>query len=370
MERKILSPLLDNNIKEKRFNPEKQRLRFLIELYLYNLSRYRNKPYFITGANGIKKEIALRYGLEVYNLGEARNFYDHDHEEKTQRQIYDEHGENGGITPFRRSKNSPPVVVELSTDKAKEKLAIREKVIEEFLKILQKKIEDFRQKKHYRDFRRDFLEEEDFFQALISTDSDLKRLFLILEKTQKFFTTDSVWGIHSPDSQTITTDPLSDNTDFVHKPKDPEELLKILSEKASQGSHLHSISGVTSVEWVYNLETGNFEPRFRKRMVVVDYREINKRLIEFISNLIHIQSGYAMGLSSVDLIRESPRFGLNGRKVRIIIYDYTDQETGDKDYRVSLQRNKNPQIVYNGELTIDPTNYPQIIALSLGIIPS
>lgn len=361
-----------NNQKERlRFNTDEEihRLRFLIESYLFDFSRHQEKPYFITGANGIKKEIASRYGLKVYNLGEASNFNNHDYEEKTQRQIYDEHGENGGITPFRRSKNSPPVVVELSIDKAREKLEIRGKIMEEFLRILSKKIENFKQEKRQCGDFRDFSERE-IIQALISTDPDLKSLFLILEKTQKFFTTDSVWAIHYPDSQTITNDPLIDNTDLVHKPKDPEKLLEILSEKASQGSHLRSISGITYVEWVYNPETGGFEPRFRKRMVVVDYGEINNDLIEFISNSIHHQPDNAMGLSSVDLMRESTRFGLNGRRVRITIYDYTDQESGDEDYRVSPERNKNPEVVYNGELTIDSTNYSQIIALSLGIIPS
>lgn len=369
MERKILLPSsVNNQEKVMKLNPEIQGLRFLIERNLFDFSRYQEKPYFITGTNGIKRQTASEFGFEVFSLAEAKEHYPNNHEERTQKQIYEEHGENGGITPFRRSKDSPPVVLELATDKAREKLAIREAVFEEFLKILPRKIQEFKR----RFFKAKNLSDEEILPILIANDPDLRSFFLILQKTQKFFTTDSAWAFFSPDSQTITPDFLGDKTDLVHKPRDNDELLELLNEKISQGSHLQSISGVVNVEFSYDHLTGLFVPKFKKRMIIVDYGEIDESLVEFVSNSICSQPDNAMGLSSADLMRESSIFGLSGRKVRVRIYDYTDNVDNtkeDTDFRVSKKTNENPKIE-EFELTIDSSNYQIIIALSLGIIPS
>ncbi|MCX7881467.1 MAG: hypothetical protein N2482_03100, partial [Patescibacteria group bacterium] len=265
---------------------------------------------------------------------------------------------------FRRDATSPPVGLELATDKARGVIDTHEAILSRLIKILPVKIEEF--KRQFPKFAQK--SQEEIIQALIANDSDIRSLFLILQKTGKFFTADSAWGLYFPEGNSITADHQDERIELIHKPKDPNTLINLLEQRVNTGVHLRSISGRVDVEYRYDVKSGRVEPFFRKRMIVVDYGEITREIIEFVRNAIDHQKDYALGLSSADLTRMSEEFGLNGRKVKISIYDYTDNEGGDKDYIVSEDKNKKPE-VQEFELSFDAANYAQIVALSLGIIP-
>ncbi|MCX7955684.1 MAG: hypothetical protein N2593_01065 [Patescibacteria group bacterium] len=355
-------------LQEKAVSQKELYWRELINRYLFDINRFF-EPVFMTGAKGIKKEAAEFSGIQVEDLKglNLANFHFGHYEDKTQKQIYDQHGENGGITPFRRDATSPPVVLELATDKARGVIKTHEVVLSELTRILPVKIEEF--KRQFPQFAQK--SQEEIIQALIANDSDIGSLFLILQKTGKFFTADSTWGLYFPEGTSITTDHQDEGIELIHKPKDPNILIGLLEQRVNTGVHLRSISGRIDVEYRYDVKLGRVMPFFRKRMIVVDYEKItreNIRFIEFVRNAIDYQKDYALGLSSADLTRMLEEFGLNGRKIKILIYDYTDNEGGDKNYIVSEDKNKKPE-VQEFELSFNEANYSQIVALSLGIIP-
>ncbi|MCS6956399.1 MAG: hypothetical protein NZM02_00935, partial [Patescibacteria group bacterium] len=190
-------------LQEKAISQEELDWRELINRYLFDINRFF-EPVFMTGAKGIKKEAAEFFGIQVEDLKGLKkdlvNFHFGHYEDRTQKQIYDQHGENGGITPFRRDATSPPVVLELATDKARGVIKTHEAVLSELTRTLPVKIEEF--KRQFPKFAQK--NQKEIIQALIANDPDMGSLFLILQKTGKFFTGDSVWGLYFSEGSSIT----------------------------------------------------------------------------------------------------------------------------------------------------------------------
>jgi len=229
-----------------------------------------------------------------------------DSEERTQKKIKQEH--NGGcLTPFRRSPNSPPIPLELAIDKAGS-------------------IRDYNSEQHL------------------------------------FFTADSCWSILYPAGNPFFPD-IPDNEVLIHKPKDEEDrsrVIEVLKMAAIQGANLRSVSGVALVRRGVDKE---FE--LTPLLVSIDYGTINPQMdLASLEQRLRDNGHWAGGLDSFTLLRDEPPHIItsNTRREVVVTIQEFDQE---EDWRI--RRGVINFLRY--PLSFDPTNFTQLSAFSVGIIP-
>lgn len=265
----------------------------------------RNRlPLLVTGS-AIRREVAKACGIPLIpedQLGETNHG---EAEERIKGQL----DGNGVVTPSKRGNGSPPLPVEIATDKATA-------VFKHFLEQLK----------------------------VGSTDIP-----------SSVGAIDSTWGI----------DPTPDNhwdysrTQLLHKPNGKGSIEGIVEQfimGASQGAHFQSTSGICII--------GLPRCNYRQYLMVVDFGPLNP---EFdwpsLANLISKNPNHAAGLSTPDLFNRFPDLVKMPPFVRVDIVSF-----GERDNKYIPRGGFfNSSAIL--ELSSDPVNLPFLVAMSVGLIP-
>jgi hypothetical protein len=282
----------------------------MVEIPLrYNpyLRDQRNRlPYLATSAE-IKIEAARFSGLP-YVLPNIFELIDHSNaEDRTQEKAAN--GSHLAIMPPFREANSPLLPLEIATDKARHAA----------VKIIPNELP---------------------FPSIVSLDS--------------------AWATDAtPENLTD----LPESVRLIQKPKDKrgaELILTHFKERAKKGETLQSLSGICVVRI---LDGGLFE--FNQSLIIVDHGKLNPNANwEMLSNMLLVNHHYAGGFSSIDLYNSSLGLVVPNKFVRVAVLN-GGLRSNDRipSFGSFIRRSS------LFEISPDPANWPQIVALSLGIIP-
>jgi hypothetical protein len=282
----------------------------MVEIPLrYNpyLRDQRNRlPYLATSA-GIKIEAARFFGLPYVSPNIFESIDHSNVEDRTQEKAAN--GYHSAIMPPFREANSPLLILEIATDKARH---AAEQIISNKLP----------------------------FTSIVSLDST--------------WATDA-----TPENLTD----LPESVRLIQKPKNKrgaELILTHLKERAEKEESLQSLSGICVVRI---LDGGLFE--FNQSLIIVDYGKLNPNANwEMLSNMLLVNHHYAGGFSSTDLYNSSLELVVPNEFVRVMVLN-GGLRSNDRIPPLGSFIRKSSLF----EISPDPANWPQIVGLSLGVIP-
>jgi len=263
-------------------------------------------PYLATSA-GIKIEAARSFGLP-YVSPDIFELIDHSNvEDRTQEKAAN--GSHPAIMPPFREANSPLLILEIATDKARH---VAEQIISNKLP----------------------------FTSIVALDS--------------------VWATDAtPENLTD----LPESVRLIQKPKDKrgaELIITHLKKRAENRETLQSLSGICVVRI---LDGGLFE--FNQSLIIVDYGKLNPNAKwDMLLNMLRVNHHYAGGFSSTDLYNSSLGLVVPNEFVRVMVLN-GGLRSNDRIPPLGSFIRRSSLF----EISPDPANWPQIVGLSLGIIP-
>ena len=171
---------------------------------------------------------------------------------------------------------------------------------------------------------------------------------------------DSTWATDAtPENLTD----LPESVRLIQKPKDKrgvELIITHLKERAKKGETLQSLSGICVVRI---LDGGLFE--FNQSLIIVDHGKLNPNPNwDMLLNMLRVNHHYAGGFSSTDLYNYSLGLVLPNEFVRVMVLN-GGLRSNDRIPPLGSFIRKSSLF----EISPDPANWPQIVGLSLGIIP-
>jgi hypothetical protein len=265
-------------------------------------------PYLVTSAE-IKKEAARSFGLPCVRDG-IFELIDHGEvENRTQEKAAKDSRSHPAIMPPFREANSPFLPLEIATDKARH----------------------------------------------AANEIILKQLPLT-----SIVALDSTWATDAtPENLTD----LPESVRLIQKPKDKigvELILTHLKERAKKGETLQSLSGICEVRI---LDRGFLE--FNQSLIIVDHGKLNPNANwDMLLNMLRVNHHYAGGFSSIDLYSSSLGLVVPNEFVRVMVLN-GGLRSNDRIPPLGSFIRRSSLF----EISPDPANWPQIVALSLGIIP-
>lgn len=270
-------------------------------------------------------------------------------EETTQKRIIEENGIHHAIFPPFRSKLSPPVILELATDKAEAAMRVIAGKIKEREEKVAKLVKDYGRSINYT--------KEEIKASIAATYAEYGYL------PEAIAAVDSAWAIDlTPDNP----DDLNHEAVIIQKPKDEEGIGKIINELqiASQnGGRLQSVSGICIAQIGSD---GNIY--YKHAFAVVDYGRINPDFDwDKLANLMRENGNFAGGLSTVDLFRNFRDLFIPDSDGMAKLTIISEREfKGNKRVSSWEKFSRNQQ---QFELSIDETNIETLISLSVGLVP-
>ena len=265
-------------------------------------------PPVVTSAK-IKIEAARSSGLP-YVSPEIFELIDHGKaEDRTQEKAARGSRSHPAIMPPFREANSPLLILEIATDKARH---AAEQIISNKLR----------------------------FTSIVALDST--------------WATDA-----TPENLTD----LPESVRLIQKPKDKrgvELIITHLKERAEKEETLQSLSGICVVRI---LDGGFLE--FNQSLIIVDHGKLNPNANwDMLLNMLRVNHHYAGGFSSIDLYNSSLGLVVPNKFVRVMVLNGGLRNNDRIPLLGSFIRRS-----YLFEISRDPANWPQIVGLSLGIIP-
>jgi len=267
-------------------------------------------------------------------------------EETTQKRIIEENGIHHAVFPPFRSELSPPVILELATDKAEAAMRVIAGKIKEREEKVAKLVKDYGRDNYSKEKR------EALIAAIYAECGYLPPAIVAV---------DSAWAIDlTPDNP----DDLNHEAVIIQKPKDEEGIGKIINELqiASQnGGRLQSVSGICIAQI-----GSDGEIYYKHAFVVVDDGRINPDFDwQKLKNLMKDNGHFAGGLSTKDLFRDFKDLVIFEPYVKVQIISSSGFKH-DKIVPPWNEFSKNQRIFY---LSQDGTNIEQLIAMSVGLVP-
>lgn len=272
-----------------------------------HLRDWRNARSPIVSNSEIRQEAARFIGIPVLTIPSAQARIA-ESEKRTQEKVAIENNGFTAVLPFRRSRISPPLMVELSLDKL---MGLNE--------------------------------------SLVTTPMDLSSVTVI----------DSVWAV-DPTPDHLENFP---NSDFIiQKPVDERgrrAIFDILTQGIYLRAHLQSISGISRIQI-----KPDGSRNYSAYLMAVDLGELNPDInLEKLEQRMIANGHFAGGFSTIDVHLNEMNIIIPPPYYRITIFEYADRGPTNRIVSGRLLNQRTMLELANGS-----ENLSQLLAVSLGLI--